>query len=77
MFKTIDPDVFILEQEPNRIKYFRKDTNQTWEVFGVCNKCGDCIIGAVNHETELDTPVTPNFENKFPRCSLKTTQYAD
>lgn len=73
---TCDPNVVILEQRDNYIRYYRYDLDKEWEVSGKCNRCGDCIIGAVNIQEELDNPVTPGFNKKFPRCSLKVEEYA-
>lgn len=50
MIPTCDPYVGIEEQRAGYVRYRRTD-GVRWEVHGVCDKRGDCAIGAV-----IDTP---------------------
>lgn len=43
---TADPDIFIEEQREGYTRYWRTD-GKRWEVHGVCDRRGDCLIGAV------------------------------
>lgn len=90
MEPTADPGIWIEEQREGYVRY-RNDDGRRWEVHGVCDKRGDCLIGAViegydgkgrgdsiNSKTdlrraqtelgvervdsELDVPVTPEFD---------------
>lgn len=81
MTPTCDPAVFIEEQRPGYVRYQRTD-GRRWEVWGTCDKRGDCLVGAsINGEevttierarelaaayTGLDCPVTPEFEGCCP-----------
>ena len=81
MIATSDPFVMIEAQEPGYVRYRRAD-GRRWEVFGTCDKRGDCLVGAViDGETvetierarELalayngpDCPVTPEFSGCCP-----------
>lgn len=44
--KTSDPYVVIEEKRPGYVRY-RRDDGLRWEVHGVCDRRGDCLIGAV------------------------------
>lgn len=46
MIPTFDPHVFIDIQYEGYIRY-RATDGRRWEVHGVCDKRGDCLIGAV------------------------------
>lgn len=45
MIPTNDPDVLIEAQEHGYVRYRRTD-GRRWEVFGACDRRGDCLIGA-------------------------------
>lgn len=78
---TCDPTVWIEEQRVGYIRY-RNSEGRRWEVHGICDKRGDCLVGAViNSEqvqtierakelaieyTGLDCPVTPEFRGCCP-----------
>mgnify|MGYP001566593262 CR=1 FL=1 len=66
MLPTYDPDVFIEEERVGYVRYHRVSDGRRWEVWGVCDYRGDCIVGAVDpplgpREGRLDVPVTPEF----------------
>jgi len=42
---TSDPSVVIEEQEPGYVRY-RSTDGRRWEVRGICDRRGDCLIGA-------------------------------
>ena len=42
---TADPGIQIEEQRPGYVRY-RRDDGYRWEVHGICDKRGDCLIGA-------------------------------
>jgi hypothetical protein len=44
--ETADPHVRIEEQREGYVRY-RSDDGRRWEVHGVCDRRGDCLIGAV------------------------------
>lgn len=44
---TADPDVVIEDSRPGFVRYRRLSTGERWEVTGVCDRRGDCLIGAV------------------------------
>lgn len=46
MVATADPHVFIEEQRDGYVRYWCDD-GRRWEVHGVCDRRGDCLIGAV------------------------------
>lgn len=64
---TCDPDVVIEEERVGFIVYRSLSTGRRWEVRGVCDYRGDCMVGAVEpwppmrREDRLDVPVTPEF----------------
>lgn len=71
LLPTADPYVFIEEEYKGYVRYQNTLTGRRWEVFGICDYRGDCIVGAVDpllgpRETRLDVPVTPEFENCCP-----------
>jgi hypothetical protein len=43
---TADPHVLIEEQREGYVRY-RADDGRRWEVYGICDRRGDCLIGAV------------------------------
>jgi hypothetical protein len=45
---TVDPDIFIIAKEPERVVYHSEFYDETWEITGTCNQCGECEAGAVN-----------------------------
>lgn len=47
MKPTVDPKVFIIEQEPNRVVY-ETSQGERWEIIGTCNMCGQCEVGGIN-----------------------------
>jgi hypothetical protein len=68
---TADPTVLIEEKRDGYVRYVRDD-GVRWEIEGVCDMRGDCLVGAVDPllgppETRLDVPVTPEF---FGCCPL-------
>lgn len=81
LLPTTDPNVFIEEQADNYIRYCNSN-GQRWEIFGTCDKRGNCLVGAVidgeviatledarklaKSYTGLDVPVTPNFKGCCP-----------
>ena len=71
MIPTAEDGVFIEEQHLGYVRYIRPETGQRWEIFGVCDMRGDCLIGAVDPllgppEGRLDVPVTPEFKGCCP-----------
>jgi hypothetical protein len=44
MIPTADPFVFIEEQYPGYVRYRNLD-GRRWEVHGMCDRRGDCLIG--------------------------------
>lgn len=67
LLPTADPYVFIEEEYEGYIRY-QSTNGRRWEVLGVCDYRGDCLIGAVNpslgpREERLDVPVTPEFNS--------------
>jgi hypothetical protein len=50
---TVDPDVVIEEQYEGYVRYRHTD-GRRWEVRGICDRRGDCLIGAV-----IDTSAGP------------------
>lgn len=97
-FKTADPNVLIEERRPGFVRYRHLLTGRRWEVHGVCDRRGDCLVGAVidtpdgpvlirSHEhiselqatlgrarvdSELDVPVTPEFDTCCAAAGLLT-----
>jgi hypothetical protein len=53
MIPTADPLIEIEKQSPGFVRYRHVD-GRRWEVHGVCDRRGDCLIGAV-----LETPGGP------------------
>ena len=88
MIPTADPHVLIEEKLDGYVRYFRTADGRRWEVIGICDRRGDCLIGAViegeqvrDHAhleelkarlgadrlvSEMDVPVTPEFEECCP-----------
>jgi hypothetical protein len=77
---TVDPHVVIEEQRSGYVRY-RRDDGRRWEVHGICDHRGDCIVGAVidGHEVTAeeapvlakayagpDVPVLPGFKGCCP-----------
>lgn len=44
---TADPSVFIEERREGYVRYIAPATGRRWEAHGVCDRRGDCLIGAV------------------------------
>jgi hypothetical protein len=65
MQPTCDPTVWIEEQRPGYVRY-RNAVGRRWEVYGACDKRGDCWVGAVGPAPTLDCPVTPEFRGCCP-----------
>jgi len=77
MIATADPTVWAEELRPGYARYRNKD-GRRWEVHGICDRRGDCMIGAVLPdgtviesvdqilESVLDVPVTPEFAGCCP-----------
>lgn len=70
MIPTVDPFVFIEEERVGYVRY-RADDGRRWEVLGVCDYRGDCLVGAVDpllgpRGTRLDVPVGPGFSGCCP-----------
>lgn len=81
MIPTAEPGVWIEAQAPGYIRY-RADDGRRWEVRGVCDHRGWCIVGAIidgvlvesrerAHELARayagpDVPVTPGFSGCCP-----------
>jgi hypothetical protein len=49
--KTVDPFIIIEEQREGYVRYHNVETGSRWEVHGICDRRGNCLIGAV-----IDTP---------------------
>jgi hypothetical protein len=67
---TVDPNVFIEEERAGYVRY-RATDGRRWEILGLCDYRGVCLIGAVDpllgpRETRLDVPVTPEFSGCCP-----------
>ena len=62
---TCDPHVFIEAQSEGFTRYRNAD-GRRWEVHGVCDKRGDCWVGAIGDAPLLDCPVTPEFSGCCP-----------
>ena len=55
---TVDPNIFIEDQRVGYIRYRQLDpttkrVTRSWEVYGTCDKRGDCLIGAVIDGVEV------------------------
>jgi hypothetical protein len=46
MEKTADPDIVIESRGNDWIRYRRSD-GRRWEVHGICDRRGDCLVGAI------------------------------
>ena len=68
--KTCDPYVYIESQTPTSVVYIIPHSGERWRIDGICNKCGDCWKGQPYQKIELDCPVRPEINKKFPRCVL-------
>lgn len=71
LLSTIDPYVFIEEEYKGYVRYRNITSGRRWEVLGICDYRGDCIVGAVNpvlgpRGGRLDVPVTPEFRDCCP-----------
>lgn len=78
---TVEPDVWVEEKRPGYVRYVRDDGTR-WEVEGVCDMRGDCLVGAVidgkvltrddvdalteRPDSPLDVPVLPGFKGCCP-----------
>lgn len=47
MVETADPFVFIEEQRPGYVVYYRSTDGARWSVSGTCDRRGDCLVGSV------------------------------
>lgn len=47
MAKTADPDVVIEARAVSYVRYRSLSTGRRWEVHGICDRRGDCLVGAV------------------------------
>jgi hypothetical protein len=50
--QTADPHVLIEERREGYVRY-RQDNGRRWEVHGVCDRRGDCLIGAVINDVQV------------------------
>lgn len=71
---TADPSVVIEEQRPAYVRYRRPVDGARWEVWGVCDLRGDCLVGSVNPllgppSERLDVPIGPNYDGSC--CPLR------
>lgn len=102
---TSDPTVWIEEQRDGYVRYRNAD-GRRWEVHGVCDRRGDCLIGAViehprlkggqvvveDHahlgrlcrylgrdriDSEMDVPVTPEFQGCCPFRFVELEPHGD
>lgn len=44
---TADPLVFIEDSRPGYVRYRLVSTGRRWEVWGTCDRRGDCLIGTL------------------------------
>ena len=80
MIPTADPDVWIEEQHEGYVRYRALD-GRRWEIEGVCDHRGDCLVGAIVDGEVVtaerapalarsyagpDVPVTPEFTGCCP-----------
>lgn len=63
--QTCDPSVVIEAKAEGYVRYRNRD-GRRWEVFGVCDRRGDCWEGATSSAPELDCPITPEFKTCCP-----------
>jgi len=75
LIPTVDPDCFIEEEREGYVRY-RSTDGRRWEVHGVCDYRGDCLIGAVDpllgpRGSRLDVPVGPGFSGC---CDLRVVE---
>ena len=54
MEPTADPHVFIEERREGYVRY-QADDGRRWEVHGICDKRGDCMVGAVVDDHVIET----------------------
>lgn len=47
MEPTTDPHVLIEERREGYVRYRRISDGRRWEVYGTCDRRGDCLIGIV------------------------------
>jgi hypothetical protein len=71
MEQTSEDGVFIEERRVGYVRYIRPATGQRWEIEGVCDMRGDCLVGSIDPltgdpSTRLDVPVTPEFKGCCP-----------
>lgn len=71
---TCDPQTIIIYRKDSIIIYLDLQSLEEWAIYGKCNKCGDCIIGAndVNflpYELRQDVPLRPPTD--LENCSLR------
>jgi len=69
--ETADPDVVIEDERAGYVRYRSLSTGRRWEVTGVCDYRGDCLVGAIDpllgpRGSRLDVPVTPDFKGCCP-----------
>jgi hypothetical protein len=82
MRPTAEAGVLIEEESEGCVRYVREATGERWEVHGVCDRRGECLVGAVvdgevvetiERARELartyagpDVPVTRGFKGCCP-----------
>lgn len=49
MIPTADPDVLLEERRDGYWRYRRISNGERWEVRGVCDRRGHCLVGATLH----------------------------
>src|SRR5215469_2836649 len=56
LIPTVDPEIFIEARGERWVRYRRITDGRRWAVHGVCDRRGDCLIGAVmtNEHGELE-----------------------
>jgi len=67
---TADPDLIIIFRISQLVIYFNYASNESWIIFGICNRCGKCLPENWLEDTHrLDIPVRPEIK-KIKQCSL-------
>ncbi len=69
---TEDEYVIIVHRGLDYLIYFDLNSYESWLTTGECNKCGDCLIGAVN--PLLDSDIRKDIPMRFIKsdnCSLR------
>ena len=67
---TDDVSCIIIYRDDMIVVYYNLESNESWVIFGNCNRCGECLPDNwIEPQIRKDIPVRPEI-SKIQECSL-------